>query len=202
MIKNIVFDCSDTLLHFSALDELTQVMMGDASRAAAIKNKIHQSHTWNLYDRGLMSEDGLRKEILPLFDECDQPFAAWYLDNWLKCYQPIPGMFEIVRELQSKGWPLYIISDFPPCFDVLKARFPELFCCFQGLAVSSDCMAVKSDKSLFIHFLQTFTLAPAECVFIDDVPRLVENACSLGFHGIIFDNAQNLRSELSKLNVL
>ena len=201
MIKNIVFDCSDTLLRFSALDELAKVV-GDAPRAAGIKAAIHQSRAWNLYDKGLMSEEGLREEILPLFDEGDRPYAAWYLDNWLTCYSPIPGMFDIVAELKAKGWQLYILSDFPPCFDALKARFPELFRLFDGLAVSCECQETKGDKGLFAYLLEKFSLNPAECVFIDDVPRLVENACSLGFCGVRFEDAESLRGDLERMEVL
>lgn len=201
MIKNIVFDCSDTLLRFSAQDELTK-MVGDATRAARIKSAIHQSRAWNLYDKGLMSEDGLRREILPLFDESDRPHAAWYLDNWLKCYSPIPGMMEIVAQIKEKGWPLYILSDFPPCFDDLKMRFPDLFSLFTGLAVSCECQATKGDKGLFAYLLEKFALKPEECVFIDDVPRIVENACSLGFCGIVFDQAEELRAQLLKMDIL
>ena len=64
MIKNIVFDCSDTLLRFSAQDELAKVT-GDNERAAEIKGKIHQSRSWNLYDKGIISEEELRQGILP-----------------------------------------------------------------------------------------------------------------------------------------
>ena len=201
MIKNIVFDCSDTLLRFSAQEELAKVV-GDAPRAARIKAAIHQSRAWNLYDKGLMSEEGLRRDILPLFDEKDRPFAAWYLDNWLTCYAPISGMFEIVAELKEKGWPLYILSDFPPCFDALKVRFPELFHLFDGLAVSCECQATKGDKGLFAYLLEKFSLDPAACVFIDDVPRLVENARSLGFCGVHFEDAEKLRGELGKMEIL
>ena len=201
MIKNIVFDCSDTLLRFSALDELARVT-GDAPRAARIKVAIHQSQAWNLYDKGLMSEEGLRQEILPLFDESDRPYAAWYLDNWLKCYAPISGMYEIVAELKEKGWPLYILSDFPPCFDDLKVRFPELFSLFIGMAVSCQCQATKGDKGLFAYLLEKFSLDPAECLFIDDVARLVENARSLGFFGVAFEDAQSLRDQLARMGVL
>ena len=201
MIQNIVFDCSDTLLRFSALIELTNVLE-DAERAADIKARIHGSPTWMRYDRGLVSEEGLREEILPLFDDNDRPYAAWYLDNWLKCYSPIPGMLEIVTELKEKGWPLYIVSDFPPCFEELTVRFPEIFSAFDGMIVSYECQAIKGDKGLFTQFLQKFSLDPATCVFIDDVPRLVDNAKSLGFSGIIAGNAPRVRKQLVEMNIL
>lgn len=201
MIKNIVFDCSDTLLRFGAPAELARVV-GDASRAADIKARIHKSDTWPRYDKGQVSEDGLRRELLPLFDDADRPFAAWYLDNWLNFYSVIPGMAEMVAELRDRGWPLYIVSDFPPCFDVLAARFPDVLGCFDGMAVSFEYGATKGDKGLFAGFLNRFGLDPAECVFIDDVPRLVENARSMGFCGILFEDAQKLRAELVRLGVL
>lgn len=201
MIKNIVFDCSDTLLRFSDLDALTEVT-GDASLAKKIKTTIHQSQAWDLYDKGLISKEGLRKEVLQLFDESHKPFAAWYLDNWLKCYAPIPGMYEIVSDLKEKGWPLYILSDFPMCFEDLKSRFPDLFSLFTGLAVSYECHATKRDMGLFAYLQNKFSLEPHECLFVDDVPLLIKNAQSLGFHGIVLENAQRLREQLKQLNVL
>lgn len=201
MIRNMVFDCSDTLLRFSALDELAKVV-GDAARAAEIKAAIHQSRTWNLYDKGLMSEGGLREGILSLFDETDRPYAAWYLEHWLECYAPIPGMREIVAELKEKGWPLYILSDFPPCFGALRERFSELFSLFDDVAVSCECQMTKGDKGLFGYLLEKFALQAEECLFIDDVPRLVENARSLGFEGIVLKNAEDLRARLAEMGVL
>lgn len=201
MVKNIVFDCSDTLLRYSALSGLTEVV-GDADRAAEIKAAIHRNLAWNLYDKGLMSEEGLRQEILPTIDEKDRLHAAWYLDNWLRHYSLMPGMFEIVAELKEKGWPLYILSDFPPCFDVLKERFAELFGLFDGFAVSYECQATKGDKGLFAYLLKKFPLDPAECLFIDDIPKLIDNARSLGFHGIVLENAQSLREQLVQMEIL
>ena len=201
MIKNIVFDCSDTLLRFGAPYALAHVV-GDGERAARIKAAVHQSRGWNLYDKGLVTEDGLREEILPLFDEQDRPHAAWYLDNWLNFYTPIPGMQEIVRDLHEKGWPLYILSDFPPRMDELMAQFPALFSLFDGRAVSCQCQVTKGDKGLFRYFLDTFGLKAEECLFVDDVPRLVENAKSLGFSAIRFEDAQSLRTQLEQLGML
>lgn len=201
MIRYIVFDCSDTLLRFSALEALTEVV-GDAARAADIKARIHGTCTWDMYDKGQVTESQLRAEILPLFDEAERPFAAWYLDNWLACYAPIPGMAELVQEVRDRGFVMYIISDFPPCIDVLKARFPALFGCFDGMTVSCDCGQIKGDKGLFRQFLGETGVAAEACVFIDDVPRLVENARSMGFSGIVFKDADQLRAELIRLGVM
>ena len=201
MIRNVVFDCSDTLLRYAGLAELTR-MVGDAPRAAAIKAAIHRTKTWNNYDKGLVSEEQLRREILPVIEESDRPYAAWYLDNWLSCYSPMPGMHEIVAQLKAKGWPLYILSDFPPCFEALAARFSDTLGLFDGFAVSYQCQATKGDMGLFAYIQQKFALDPAECVFIDDVPKLVENARSLGFCGIVLEDAQRLRGELEQLGVL
>ena len=201
MIKHIVFDCSDTLLRYSGLNALIDEV-GDAPRATEIKAAIHRTTTWNPYDKGLMSEEGLRQEILPIFDDNDRPHAAWYLDNWLSNYSPLSGMHEIVAELKETGWPLYILSDFPPCFDVLTERFPNLFSMFDGVAVSYECQATKGDLGLFAYLQEKFSLDPSECLFIDDVPRLIENARSLGFHGIVLENAESLREQLVQMGIL
>jgi len=201
MIKYLAFDCSDTLLRFFVLDELAK-RTGDHAQAQKIKASIHQSPAWCLYDKGLISEEGLREEILPLFHAEERSMAAWYLDHWVECYFPIPGMLELVSELHEKGWPLYLISDFPPRFEELANRFPALFHLFSGCSVSFQCHAIKRDKGLFTHFLQQFNRKAEECLFIDDIPRNVDNARSLGFQGIVFENADQLRSRLLSLGIL
>ena len=201
MIKQIVFDCSDTLLRFGAPAQLA-LRLADPERAARIKAAVHQSRGWNLYDKGLVTDEGLHDEILPLFDEEDRPHAAWYLDNWLKFYTPIAGMPELVKELHENGWPLYILSDFPLCIDELMAQFPALFSLFDGKAVSCQCQVTKGDQGLFGYFLEKYGLQAEKCVFIDDVPRLVDNARSLGFEGVCFTDAATLREKLKQLSVL
>ena len=93
-----------------------------------------------------MREENLRLKILPLFDERDRQYAAWYLDNWLKCYSPISGMYEIAAEIKEEGWLLYILSDFLLRFAELTNCFPELYVLINDLAVSYDCQAMKGDK--------------------------------------------------------
>ena len=111
-------------------------------------------------------------------------------------------MQEILEDLHAKGWPLYILSDFPPCLNVLTDRFPAMFRHFKGMAVSFECRSTKGDKGLFAHLEKKHGLQAEKCVFIDDVPRLVENARSLGFRGIVFEDAEKLRAELTMLHVL
>jgi len=201
MIKNILFDCSDTILRFTALDELSRVV-GDSARAAEIKRTIHQSRGWNMYDKGEMTESSLRNAILPLFDEHNLPFARWYLDNWLKCYEPIPGMKDIIFSLAGRGLRLFLLSDFPPCFDDLLSHFSDIFVPFEGRAVSFECRSTKADMGIFRHIMEKYSLIPDECLFIDDVPRLVENARSIGINAILFEGAENLSASLKQLKLL
>jgi HAD superfamily hydrolase (TIGR01509 family) len=56
---------------------------------------------------------------------------------------------------------------------------------------------VKPDHRLFQILLDRFGLRAEECVFVDDNAANVASACEMGFNGIVFEGADNLRKKLN-----
>jgi len=60
----------------------------------------------------------------------------------------------------------------------------------------------KPDEEIFRLFLQRIGRSAEDCVFIDDAQVNIDAANRLGFTGILFRNAAELRADLEKIGVL
>ena len=200
MVKNIIFDCSETLLRFQAIDFLA-TLTGDREKAVHMHYTMFRSHPWHLYDNGQLPESELEGALLPLLPEEDHAIASRYLKEWVHTYSVIEGMPEIVEELRAKGYGLYLLSDFPPCFSILWDKF-DLLHGFDGYVVSYEVGCSKKDGIIYDILLEKYGLNGSECVFIDDVQKNVDIGEAHGIPGILYTGVEPLRAELASRGIL
>jgi FMN phosphatase YigB (HAD superfamily) len=67
---------------------------------------------------------------------------------------------------------------------------------FKRTFFSYDLKRLKHDPGAFQAVLEAMSIPPARCLFIDDNPKNVEVAASVGIPGICFLNAEQLAAEL------
>ena len=115
---------------------------------------------------------------------------------------PIPGTVEILAELRARDVPLYALSNWSAeTFPRAQARF-EFLQWFRGIVISGALRVAKPDRAIYRHFLERYELRAEDTLFIDDAPRNVEAAASLGMHALQFTDAAALRSALAGLGLL
>lgn len=200
MIKNILFDCADTLCRFHSRVDLAQ-KLGDAERADRIHNAFFKSEIWGKYDNGAVSDEEVKAAVLPLLPEEDRAVAEEYFEGFIHHFTPFDGMEDLLKELKAKGYSLYIVSDFPHRFPILWDRF-SLFRLFDGRAVSFEAKGSKRDLKLFDYLLKTYGLKAEECFFTDDVEALIANAATKGIDGHAFCGVEDLRVCLKEKGIL
>lgn len=115
---------------------------------------------------------------------------------------PVPGSFEIVRELAVRGIPLFAITNFGAEFWADFRPTQPIFDLFTDIVVSGVEKLVKPDPAIYQLALARFGLQPGEAIFIDDSLANVEAARANGFIGHHFSSADGLRAELSGLGLL
>lgn len=194
MTKNIIFDCSDTLLRLGSIDYLEE-LVGDRAYAEDIHYRIFGSPAWHDYDCGKIDDDSLEAEILPLLTEQEQTIGKTYLENWMNHYTIIDGIPELLQELKDKGYKLFLLSDFPPSFEKLWNSY-DFFKLFDGRVISYEVGLRKRDGGLFEYLLQKYGLKAEECVFTDDVPAIIEAGKKAGIPAFVFTDVPNLRKDL------
>ena len=116
---------------------------------------------------------------------------------------PVPGVHFIVEELDTKGVPLFAITNFSADFWApFRRREDAFFRRFRDIVVSGEEKLLKPDPALYYRALDRFGLKPAEALFIDDRLINVEGARAVGMHAHLFTSAEDLRERLEQEGLL
>ena len=195
MIKNIIFDLSEVII--SGYHETEKII----ERQYAIPEEEFKKQKLFKYEyfldlmRGDLSEEEYLEELLQ--------GTNWNLSlEQLKIAirqnlnQPVPGTMEIVKELKGK-YQLILLSDHArEWMEYIEENNKDLNI-FDQKIFSYDIGAVKSDEQTFKTVLEQAGIVADETLFIDDYEKNVKNAEKVGIHGIVFENAEQLRKRLS-----
>jgi len=201
MIKNIIFDMSEVII--SGYFGVEEILEKDYSIPADEFIKRKKTDTLELFldtMRGKHSEDEYCSYLLE--------GTNWNIsiDELKKVFRrnlniPVPGVMQIIKELKNK-YKLILLSDYVKEWkEWLFERNFELSI-FDYMYFSYEHKKLKSDEGTFQFIMNTLNLKTEETIFIDDLEKNVANAQKSGINGIVFKDANQLRDELKKLNVL
>jgi putative hydrolase of the HAD superfamily len=90
---------------------------------------------------------------------------------------PVPAMYDTIRTLRAAGFSTALLSNSWGCDEYPRADFPGLF---DTVVLSGEVGMRKPEQEIFLHAAQTLGLAPAECVFVDDMEANVTAARACG----------------------
>lgn len=109
-------------------------------------------------------------------------------------------MAEIVRELKSLGYGIYLLSNASVDLPRYFGRIPGSEY-FDGRIVSADWKLLKPQPELYQILLREYGLKAEECFFVDDLFINVEAAVLVGMSGTVFRGAEALRRSLREAGV-
>ena len=196
MIKNIIFDLSEVIISgYHGVEKLLREQFGipeqDFKEQKQLKNELFLDLM-----RGILSEEEYLEELLK--------GTNWNISlKQLKIAirqnlnQPIPGTMEIIKELKEGKYQLILLSDHArEWMKYIEENNKDLEI-FDKKIFSYDIGAVKSDEQTFKIVLEQAGIVADETLFIDDYEKNAKNAEAVGIHGIVFENAEQLRKILS-----
>ena len=200
MKKAIVFDFGGVLIDWSPYHLYRKLLPSDEAVREFLE-EIKFSEFNKKLDAGY-SFAKMKVELLEKYPR-QQELVRAFFERWMECtgeaFQPT---VEIMREVKSAGYPVYGLSNWSTeTFPLLQHRYPflpEL----DGYLLSGMAGVAKPDEEIFRIFLARIERKAEECVFIDDAQVNIDVANRLGFTGILFTSAQQLRAELAAIGVL
>ena len=95
--------------------------------------------------------------------------------------QPIPAMYQLIRDLRSKGVRTALLSNSWGLSGYPRDDFPDLF---DAVVISGEVGMRKPEPRIFRHAAALLDLEPAHCVFVDDVEANVKAAIGCGMTGL------------------
>jgi 2-haloacid dehalogenase len=191
----VVFDVGNVLYGWDPESFLVTQIADDDARLRFIEDV--DLYGWHESLDGGRAFNDAAAELSEKFPTYAHLIAAWGDRFGETITDPVPGMREIVEELDARGVPLFAITNFsadfwPPFHEREKAFFGR----FRDIVVSGEEKLLKPDPALYYRALHRFGLKPEEALFIDDREINVEGAIAVGMHAHLFTSAEDLRARL------
>lgn len=187
----LVLDMGNVLISYDTEAILRRQGVTDKADMALFQQIIFDSDVWQNLDRGTAE----KTEFIPLIQKLPPHLANLAEDMLLKhifaesYMPPIPQTEELVRRAYEKGIPIYLLSNAGQDFYQYSKGIPALRY-FTGTFISSDYHLLKPEREIYETFFRTFSLAPSDCVFVDDMQRNIDGAKACGMDGICFNAAR------------
>ena len=199
MIKNVIFDFGQVLVHFEP-SYMVGVYVENEEDKALLEKVVFDRIYWDKLDKGTISDEetmSLIKERLPqrLWDVADKIYY-----NWIYNIPEIDGMSDLLSYLKSKyGVRLFLLSNISKYFAEHSGEI-EILRKLDGLVMSAPIGIVKPSYEIFDHLCKKHNINPYEAVFVDDSCDNIEGAEAYGIKGYVFDgDSEKLKKYLDKL---
>ena len=192
MIRNIIFDMGNVLIHYVPEVFLERISVPEEDRPLLLR-EVFGSVEWIRMDRGSIQED----EAIAAM----QARLPQRLRGYVPPLLPVEGMAALLEELKGLGYGIYLLSN-------ATVRLPEYFDripgsqFFDGKIVSAEWKFLKPQHEIYETLFREYSLKPEECFFIDDLHINIEGALCVGMAGAIFyDDMVRLRRELNSAGI-
>ena len=202
MIRNIVFDMGNVLLVFDPQRFMDNEGITHPEDREVVMRELFHNIEWAQMDLGVLTEDTAEPLVLKRIPERLQEKVKRLLHSWWEPRECIDGMEELLQELKTAGYRLYLLSNASVSQHIYWPKF-AISRLFDGKLISCDLGIVKPNPEIYRHFTEQFGLIPEECLFVDDMTANAAAAVSCGWKGIVFQgSADDLRKRLQQENIL
>jgi 2-haloacid dehalogenase len=199
-VTAVVFDVGNVLYGWD-IGALYEKLIPDPARRAWFLTHVVTPEWHFQHDAGRPHAETTAELTAQFPGEAD--LIAAYVPRWLETITgPVPGMHELVAELDDAGVPIFGITNFSAEFwDMFRPQAP-LFDRFRDVVVSGAEKLVKPDPAIYRLARQRFGLAEGQGLFVDDRIENVRAGKAEGFPGHHFTGVAALRTRLQAEGLL
>lgn len=129
------------------------------------------------------------------------PEESLWAREFTKRYTVFTDTLDIVEKLKQRGIRVAILSNTMEPHAKVNRQM-GIYDPFPDVILSHEVSLAKPDPAMYKLALDRLQVAPEETLFIDDLPENVAAARDVGMHGIVFQNAKQLRQELVSMSVV
>ncbi len=199
-IKNIIFDFGGVVMDWNPRYFFKDYFNDDERMEYFLKYIAEDE--WNAeQDRGRSLQEGTEIQVAK-FPEWEKEIRAYY-DNWTTMLKSdIPENVEVLRKLEHSEYELFGLTNWSAETFPYALENYDFFNAFKGkIVVSGTEKLIKPDPKIWEVLLERYHLKPEESVFIDDNPKNIEVAKTLGFITVHITEETNLDEELRSLGL-
>ena len=199
-LTSVVFDVGNVLYGWD-IRALYEKLIPDRAKLDWFLSNVVTPEWHFQHDRGRPHAETTAELTAQFPAEAD--LIAAYVPRWLETITgPIPGMLDLVAELDERGVPIFGITNFSAEFwDMFRPGAP-IFDRFREIVVSGAEQLFKPEPEIYRVALRRFDLGPGEGLFIDDRIENVRAGKAEGFPGHHFTGVAALRTRLAAEGLL
>ena len=201
-IKNIIFDMGNVLLHYEPKKYIEKLNIKDEAEKKKVYNAVYFRKESAYLDRGDITDEEYVDIVCKDIGEEYRDYVNTLMFHWADVVDPMVGMVDLIKELKSRGYKIYLLSNASYMQHEYWLRTPghELF---DGTLVSCDAKHVKPEKEIYYALYEKFDIKPEESFFVDDLIINIYGARETGMDGFVFrGDAEDLRNYLKKVSIL
>ncbi len=200
IVDVVVFDMGGVLLQAPWEDAAREMHFSEEE--VQLMRKIAASSVWPELDRNVLPKDEVVRQLAAMAPGHEDK-VAYFVDHVYEWIVPFPYTASWLAELKTKGYKLYILSNWPEeIHDQLVENgvlsFTEIF---DGAVWSYEAKQIKPNHDIFETLISRYSLTPERAVFLDDNEANTSAARELGFHTITFTGYEDAREKLEALGV-
>ena len=199
MIKNVVFDFGQVMVHFEP-SYMVGKYVSDKEDAALLEEVVFDRLYWDKLDAGTISNEEVVNACISRLPERLHHYVAEIYYNWIYNIPEIDGMSDLVDYIKDTyGVRVFLLSNISEYFanhadEILVLKK------FEKCIFSSICGSVKPSRDIFEYLCESCGISAEEIVFIDDNKKNIDGAEAFGITGYLFDgNANSLRKYLDNI---
>jgi putative hydrolase of the HAD superfamily len=197
MIKNVIFDFGQVLVHFEP-DYMCSLEISNPDDQRLVSDVLFDRLYWERLDAGTIEDEEVIAAAKTRLPERLHSVMEKIYYNWIHTLPEIDGMREVIALCREKGFGVYLLSNISTYFVAHYKEIPILEG-FDGYVFSSKAGCVKPSADIFRHICDKFGLTPSETLFVDDNAKNIEGAERFGIIPYHFDgNAQALKDYIKR----
>lgn len=186
MIKNIVFDFGQVLVHFEP-SYIVSKYVTDAEDARLLETVVFDRLYWDRLDVGTITNEEVIAECRKRLPERLWAVAETIYYNWIYNIPEMEGMRELVSELRDRyGIRLFLLSNISTYF-ASHADEITVLDLFEKCIFSAVCGRIKPRRDIFEYLCAECEILPQETLFVDDNSANIAGARDFGITGYLFD---------------
>jgi 2-haloacid dehalogenase len=200
-IDTVVFDLGGVLADWDPRYLYRELFDGDEAAMDDFLARVCTPEWNHAMDAGRPRSEAVA-ELVARHPQQAPLIRAW-VDRWSDMLgDEIAGTAELVAELRASGVRLLALTNWSAeTFPVARERYPS-FAHFEAIVVSGELGIAKPDPAIFELLIERHQVDPKRAAYVDDRDSNVVVAASLGLTGLVFTDAQTLRSDLAALGLV
>jgi putative hydrolase of the HAD superfamily len=202
MMRNVIFDVGNVFVRWSP-PEIVERCFGlrkDAAENLGRAEALFRGPLWRRLNLGELTQEEAMLAYQAEFGLSEEQANDLFF-HVMDHQELIDGTEAIAHRLKQAGYRVFALTDnVHEIVAHLKSRH-QFWTLFEGAVVSAEVGLMKPDPAIFRHATETFGLAAAETVFLDDIQANVDGARSIGMEARLFTTPSRCEEDLRALGL-